>query len=335
MEEVRTIAIRGHKDLPRQNQHYVPQCLLQAFAISSSKQIHVFDKATSRRFISAISKVASEKGFNDFVEDGKEKSLEDGLAKMEGEIAPLLRRIIAEESIGWLSRDDRVRLSLFAAAQQTRVKSVREQMRALHENVRTWLTASGHDPKSVEGFEELDFEQQQAKEATMVLLAKDFGRYYFAKQWMLLKTPPDRSLYISDSPVVLHNTIRRPGRGNLGLNVEGIEIYLPISPTLSLSFFCERTAQRFRNAFPAARILRRIGALRDDDGSSEAVQRAFETGKPLKLVPANVEFQNSLQVITSSRFVFSRDGNFELVIEMLRDHPTLAMPEAHRPPRDV
>jgi hypothetical protein len=45
--------------------------------------------------------------------------------------------------------------------------------------------------------------------------------------------------------------------------------------------------------------------------------------EPLGLEADNVIFMNSLQVIYSERFVFSADGNWELVREMVASNPEL------------
>lgn len=320
--------------MPRQNQHYVPRCLLRPFASNKSEQIHVLDKSDGREFVTSIGNIAAEIGFNDFVVEGQRKSIETFLSRMESDVATLLQAVVAKESINWLTRENRIVVSLFAAIQQLRVKCAREEMQNLHRTLREWIVERGHNPNSVEGFEELNDEEMRAAGVGLVIDAKDFAKYYFHKQWVLMKSPPGQSLYISDNPITMHNLVERPGRGNLGLNVEGIEIYLPIAPALSLCFFCERTSQRVRAALHTAHWLRGFtGRLSVDIAPLEELDRAFRTGEPLKLLPANVEHQNSLQVIDSSRFVFSHDGNFSMANEMLADHQSLKMPRAFRQER--
>ena len=51
-----------------ENQHYVPEMLLQNFAVAGrgkEPQLHVFDKQTGRTFRTAIKKVVAERAFYD------------------------------------------------------------------------------------------------------------------------------------------------------------------------------------------------------------------------------------------------------------------------------
>ena len=133
-----------------------------------------------------------------------------------------------------------------------------------------------------------------------------------------------------DSHLVLQ-LIERPERGNLGLEVEGIEIYLPLTPSLSLCFLCEHRWKWMKDRLDRAHWLRGFwGHLPVDLTPIEEMDRAIRTGQPTTLTPANVEHQNSLQVIDSSRFVLSHDGDFAMVREMLQDHPSLKEPQAFR-----
>jgi hypothetical protein len=50
---------------------------------------------------------------------------------------------------------------------------------------------------------------------------------------------------------------------------------------------------------------------------------AFDSGTPIPVEPINVMHHNSLQVINVERYVFSHNGRFELVHEMLKANPTL------------
>ena len=59
------------------------------------------------------------------------------------------------------------------------------------------------------------------------------------KVWTLCES--DKSFFISDNPVVLHNSINKNEFvGTLGLDSYGIEIYLPLSASLTLCIFCEK-----------------------------------------------------------------------------------------------
>ena len=53
------------------------------------------------------------------------------------------------------------------------------------------------------------------------------------------------------------------------------------------------------------------------------IVEAIQTGKPLRSVPENVEHFNSLQVVSAERFLFSSNGDFALVEDMIRTSPEL------------
>jgi len=65
-------------------------------------------------------------------------------------------------------------------------------------------------------------------------LAKQFTSHLLDKHWAVLTPPHGETFYVSDSPVALNNLVDRGPRGNLGLQCEGIEIYLPLSHSLCL-----------------------------------------------------------------------------------------------------
>ena len=73
-----------------------------------------------------------------------------------------------------------------------------------------------------------------------------FDKDIYEKEWTLVKAPKGEYFYISDHPVTMHNNSPRPGRGNIGLRLKGIEIHLPISPKLCISFMCPKTVDEIR-----------------------------------------------------------------------------------------
>ncbi|MEA3159916.1 MAG: hypothetical protein QOD95_1464 [Gammaproteobacteria bacterium] len=96
----------------------------------------------------------------------------------------------------------------------------------------------------------------------------------------------------------LHNSRRDPLRGTLGLAVEGIEIYFPVSPTLTL------------------------GLLSPELGAPIGAVRNLNEAMPCSA--GNVVFQNSLQIAEAARFVLCVANEFALVLQMLADNPQFA-----------
>lgn len=314
------------KDEPK-NHHYVPQFLLRGFAFGDKEQIHVFDKLANRTFVTAIRNVASEIGFYNYVVDDQVRSMEPFFARVDSDLAGVFSRIVTEHSISHLSKTDRIRLSMFASVQQLRVRNARERMQHLYDAVKAKIIALGGDPAAVQGFQEMQPADIRTASILNVSMAKDLSKHLYDKQWLLMQAPVGHTLLTSDNPVALHNMIERPGRGNLGLGVEGIEIYLPISKDLCICFFCEKLHALFVERLSRAHWLRGyLGSLPINLESIEALVRACRSGKPLLLDPENVVHHNSLQVANASRFVFSHDGDFALTRTMLTDEPQLRQP---------
>jgi hypothetical protein len=188
----------------------------------------------------------------------------------------------------------------------------------MNDKFREAIELRGGDPHSVKGFEVLD-EEQARMEQIMLLpkLAQDLAPHFVNKSWLLYSTPRQRAFYISDNPVTMHNTVNQdPDRGTLGLAVPGIEIYFPLSGTICLGFLCPSLEQWIRE-----------GQARADSlgvpVSFHGFIRALKGERALPLASENVTHHNSLQVINAERYVFSSDGDFALVREMLQSNPEL------------
>jgi hypothetical protein len=120
----------------------------------------------------------------------------------------------------------------------------------------------------------------------------------------------------------MYNHIERPGRGNLGLALDGIEINMPLSKKLSLTFACPKMINEIIDVLREYKQFHQFGSIipRDTRDAEELVN-AIKSGNARELKPENVTFYNSLQVIQSSRFVYSAKNDFSLVVDMLRTNP--------------
>lgn len=116
-------------------------------------------------------------------------------------------------------------------------------------------------------------------------------KYLLNKSWSL--TISNDEYYISDNPVVKSNTTNiQPHRGTLGLESKGIEIYLPLSSSVMLCFYCSET-------FPYENIV-------------------------VEAAPANIEYLNWLQVVYSDRFIYAKKSDFELIYDMIKKNKLLS-----------
>lgn len=271
------------------NQHYVPQFLLRNFSSRAEKFIWAFDKnekysAQNQIKERAIKKVASEEYFYDQFKNSRIGSYEYALQKAEDNSAPIVEKIIETRSIENLTEEERRTLSLFITLQNLRTKgqllqteiflnTLSDQLKT-KANIRTPKT----DPRKIW--------------FSMLEQSTNFYEILMNKVWMLSEST--KEFIISDNPVTLQNTTDRSEiRGTLGLDSYGIEIYLPISPSLTICLFCEKL---FSNS-------------------------GYEEKKMpnLTCVPETVENLNSLQIAYSERFIFSHKNEFGLVKSILKN----------------
>ncbi|MCH8043291.1 MAG: DUF4238 domain-containing protein [Planctomycetes bacterium] len=304
------------------NQHYVPQFLLRNFLDDTNSRIHAFDKLSGSSFSVSPRNVAAEGGFYDY--DGKQDSLEPLLSRLEAKVSAIINGIIKHESLAQLTRDDRIWLSLFAAVQQLRVKGIRHKLKSMNAGIRRVLQERGIDPGDV--VPEMNDDDIKRQCLSHIQMAKEFSQHYFDKLWILQRAPDNSPFYTSDNPIALHNLIKSPGRGNLGIISPGVEIYLPISKQFSICFFCKSMFHAMRQELCNAEVIRKRFGCCPDLAPFEKIIKLMESGDPDLLLPDNVIHQNSLQVLQSSRFVFSSNDNFDLVRLMLARDAKLKNP---------
>jgi Protein of unknown function (DUF4238) len=307
------------------HQHYVPQFVLRNFASGRNKQIYVFDKATGKSFKTAVRNIASVSGFYDFEINGVFHSLDPFFQNLENRANEVFKKILRGRSIRNLDVDEKAAVAVFSTVQMLRTIAQRKQYKDANDKLREEIELRGGDPRNVKGFEVLDEEQARIEQIMLLpKLAQDFAPHFVHKAWLLYSTPQQRAFYISDNPVTMHNTVNQdPDRGTLGLAVPGIEIYFPLSATLCLGFLCPSLEQWIREGQARAD---RLGA----PVSIHEFIRALDGEATLGLAPESVTHHNSLQVINAERYVFSCDGDFALVREMLQSNPELADGPRHR-----
>lgn len=307
------------------NQHYVPQFILRNFAEGKKRRTHVFDKLHEKQFVSHPKNIAAESGFYDFEVDGTLHSLEQFMGAWETRASRIIKSIIKEESLAHLTTEDRKSLSLFAALQKLRVKSVRDGLKSLNVAVRDALAARGADPGNI--VPEMSDEAIKETSLAQIGMAEKFAKHFHTKGWLLQRAPKGNPFYTSDSPITLHNSFEQERRGNLGLASLGVVIYFPISSRLSICCLCPTICQAIQHGLrTAAGESRRFGYSRVDVSDLERVATAISTGQPDPLLPENVRHQNSLQVAYSSRFVYSATDDFSLAKTMIRGNPDLKHP---------
>ncbi len=292
-------------------QHYVPQFLLRQFAAGTRKnpKLWVLDKSTKEVRFHSVRDIAHENAFYEVSDpDGGHVNFEQLMEKIDSIGARIVREVNLAGRLA-LSPEDRVWLSYVVACQITRTPMVRKDM----DNLRSMIIHKWGPNVRAEGDERTvgELGPEDSKFSSLLMIKKDvpeLAKILQAKAWFLAAAPADHPFIISDNPVVRHNMIRRPGRGNLGLKNKGIEIYMPLSTRYSLHIVCPILVQATCLVHP----------------HSNAYVRGIEDGTPVTMLPENVTFANSCQVIWAERWVFGRGrSDLDLPLDMLRTNPEL------------
>jgi len=327
-------------------QHYVPQFLLESFATPGKKkgkfgQLHAFDKTDGHTFRPTTDGIFAQRDFNTHEADGKVLCLEEGMGSVEDLAAPVLKKIIATASVTGVSVRERAALHVFVALQKIRGVSLRAQMGDSIQSLKAKLREGGDDPEMIpqlQGDDGPEGLKLSALNITRRYLA-EFAHTFENKTLVLLEAPAEGTFLIGDCPVVWANNNDTGPYGNLGLEVVGIEIYMPIAPRLALGFWCpsliailaealdhvEATAAKLApvallGVGPAA-----LAARRDLDEARTRAERIrgdlaqIAAGLPLMNSAENMEYVNALQSAQAERFLVSHDGDFSFARRMIAD----------------
>jgi len=300
-------------------QHYVPKFFLREFSSGKNEQIWVYDKHTNKQYQTNVKNVAAQRDFYNYEADGDLRTLEPKLASLESKAKHILQDVLRKQSLAGLTSDDRVLLSIFMALQFSRTDAARQGLRATIDGIYAAMKAKAPDNtdwlKAVDEYvgDGLSEEKRRQFEVEHVDSAPHtFGPHFLSKHWFLCRTDARQEFFLGDNPVCLQNSQYREGRGTLGLASKGIEIYMPLSPRLAMALMCP-------THMDALNWLALHGGDNFDD-YSRRLYRAAVTGDAFDYDPDNVVNLNSLQVMSSERYVFARSPRFELVQEMIGDN---------------
>ena len=117
-----------------------------------------------------------------------------------------------------------------------------------------------------------------------------FAKIILNKTWIILENKSPKPLWTSDNPFVLTNQLNNIFYGNLGLLAKGLGIHFSLNNNLKLFSFDPTT---------------------------------HKLNKDNVLTSENVKWSNTLQIQNSSRFIYSKDDDFELAIRFLKEYPQL------------
>jgi hypothetical protein len=258
-------------------------------------------------------------------------SIESTLSHVESKASEHIARIVKNHRLNINDPAERGELAAFFAIQMVRTPAVQATYDDIFNRMEVWLRANGA-PQEFFAPDHAVGEGENAQRAIMarnILNAPmDYAPALIDKDWLLLQTDNKHPYLIGDHPLIMHNMVEQKGRGNLGIAVEGIELYFPLSPELVLAIWCPSHRQALIDGiqrFERLDATNSSAATNFASAKNEALEiiNAIQTGKPLRSEPENVEFFNSLQISTAERFVFSSNNDFSIVKEMIRTNPEL------------
>jgi hypothetical protein len=280
-----------------------------------------------------------EKDFNNVrIGDGL-LSFEDRFTFIENQAAPVIDEVVRKKSLAFLSPIDESTLHTFVVIQLLRSKKRRLDQAAVNAEIkRRWPEVDLNplkeqmDDTEFAKFFSLEFTFSKLEELTAALISKH--------SYLMIKDCSD-DLYISDNPMVMHNSKQYGPYGNIGLAVPHIEIYYPLSSKIVLAYMCPLsmkeieekhwTADTEVNSLFSRRFMSPAGLSVSDrleiEKARAEIQRAknhYAMIRSERLVPMNSEnllFLNSLQILSSFRYLACRTDNFSFAIKALSERP--------------
>lgn len=299
-----------------ENQHWVPKFLIKQFADTDGR-VFCMDIQSGKISKPPPRRAASGVGFNNFIIDGVSVSFEDRLEKIETAAAPILKRIIEAKSVANLGSEERGRVAEFIAAQSFRtdafykglqVSSSRQEFGAIFREL--WRGA--------------------------FLISAEIAR----RKWVVMTIEHSDVFYLGDHPVVLQNTDNPEAAQNLGFDVKGTEIFLPLTPKCALYMPCTSVSEQrigaYLDALAAPDNLRRANELGVETSISDEeflalaqrvldgfgpLYRSLTDGVAYVASPENVENLNYLQCAWAHAALYSNRRDFTFAKHVLSKTP--------------
>lgn len=323
--------------------HYVPKHILRNFLSNPAKeQVTVFDKQTLKVFTPNINGIMGERRYHGFVIDDQwVATYEPSICKMEDQVLPVYNDVVANRRLTG-SPEERTLLAFLIAFQFSRTKAFRNSMKALDDMLKSKIGTKGKlaeellrdaDNPDALKVRHADFMSKSLQTFTEIIARK---------QLILMEPPPGRSFYLGDNPVGLHNS--EPSSrdyGNIGLDVPGIEIYLPLAHDLTLAAWCpsilegrrrymDEVVKGYKQTLVGWVMSGKLAAgqmkelIEPHTLATQQIAdmiKAHDTGLPVAVDDDHVDFQNNLQMIFSVRHVVCKQGNFEVAEQFMKDNP--------------
>ena len=225
--------------------HYVPQMYLSGFANMAGK-LYAVNAEERKCFRPRPANIAVERNFNTIEAEGvPPDALEKELAKLEGEIAPGIKRIRENASFGENGKDRDDAINLIALMALRNPRSRKDMGELYSQLVRAMLLMTFEEkPADYEGHKQfveehingLRVHQNFTLEMELNAL-EDVYHYFDARKWRILKANEGSGGFVTtDYPVCFH----REGGMNYGqqyapgLGLSNDDVLIALSPKVAL-----------------------------------------------------------------------------------------------------
>jgi hypothetical protein len=285
-----------------QFEHYVPQVYLRPFVAEEQgrNSIYRFNKTSGETELRNIDGVAGARNFYEIEGVHALGSTEQYLGRLESTFAPVRDKILEAKEVVGLTEDERRVVSYFVATQFVRTQEIRAGVRDL---IAAVIDSVAGDKLSAELRKEIEESQIESNIRDIHLSLLDsvpwIAGMLMERKWIAVANETEMPFWTSDHPVNLRNEIEPAGIARHGIGLPETQVFLPLSPTLSL-LICDYRYYMFEPDQLVARDMN------------------------------NVVFQNDWQLRQATEFIFSNKEDFSLARRIIEDMPEIANPSRRR-----
>jgi Protein of unknown function (DUF4238) len=297
--------------------HFVPRSILRNFENDKGK-LFVFDKRATKSFPSNPDDTGHENNFNSVKIDGDLKNFENSFQENDNIVGLLSKKLRELTDKFDLTQKEKYDLAYITRVQQIRTKLIRTDSIGISEDITQWLRNRDERSSDLDTPKPPLIENdEKAKLVTLELLrsAVDFIPYFLQRGMVLFRTEEKHPFWCSDNPVIMYNESEEKLRGFL---VQGTHIYFPISKTLLVAFICKDFCGKLKQAYNIC-----IETNKQMSPDLEEYHNGLFNNEIINIEHSEVDFYNSLQVLNSSRFLYSNLDEFELAKKMISEAPEL------------
>lgn len=280
-------------------QHFVPQFYLKEFG----EEIFVYDKTNDEQFLSNPKSIAHHKDFYKIASDDQ-NIVEKMFSKFEDQQAPAFRKLIEERNYYILEETEKLKICEFLALMHLRTEEKRLDFKNHSENFLDQYAKIILPPELKKIYSEqfkLTYSEDAIKALhTQILLDSliPTSIIFYNMRFVMFENKTCFPFLTSDNPLTKENGFDKSGLGNLGLINEGIEFYLPLTPDLILGLLDPITY----HMVPLWILSDKMNTIR----------------------------MNFLQLVYSTRFIYSKHNKFYLIKDMLNSNPHFRDPNRPR-----